>query len=719
MAETYTARELHTFIGLRHSFTSPTANKNRNINALTILICELLTYFVSRQRLNGLSQDTMKKPDNMDNSATHRGVYFVITLGVALSMMLILVGIYNARQTGVIADTNIQTSLKIQQLSDSLRIHQESMSSAIEFAVTSGEAHWRNNYENSLLKLQDVMHTSSLAVTHTIVDEILQQNQRVIAQERQLFKLVAAGKRDDAFALLASDEYQEIKIVQEQQALTLRATLNRKAKENIEQFNTKLNKTTLVLSVQIFLISGIWIYVMYVLRKWHKQQDAHSDQLTRLAHFDTLTGIGNRALFQIRLEAAFQQSRRNNTPVGLLLMDIDHFKDINDSLGHDVGDELLIRVATELKRACRESDTVIRLGGDEFAIIVNNFEQKRDTAVLGNKILSIFQQPLLLKKREIKTGTSIGLAFYPDDAATAEELLRKADMALYEAKRNGRANFKYFDRNIEIAARKKVAMQADIAEALEQDQFELHYQPLIDLASNSVIGVESLIRWNHPKQGFIPPDDFISIAEESRQVVAIGTWVLRQACEQQTRWEQRGLPSLSIAVNLSGVQFDEPDLIETVESIMRETRIQHDRLTLEITESTLMETNGDVVAKLHALNSLGLKLAIDDFGTGYSSLAYLKRFPIHHLKIDRAFVKDLPHDSHDIAIARSIIKMAHELQINVVAEGIEELAQFNFLKKAECNYGQGYYFGKPMPAKDFEEWLLHAQNSYGNIRHLK
>jgi len=663
----------------------------------------------------------MTQPDNMENSATHRGVYIAVTLGVALSMILIVVGIFNARQTGVIADANIQTSLKIQQLSDSLRIHQESMSSAIEFAVTSGEAHWRNNYENSLLKLQDVMHTSSLSLadTHSIVDDILRQNQRVIAQERQLFKFVAAGEREAAFALLASDEYQEVKIIQEQQALTLRATLDRKAKENIEQFNTKLNKTTMVLSVQIILISGIWIYVMYVLRKWHKQQDAHSHQLTRLAHFDTLTGIGNRALFQIRLEAAFEQSRRNNSHVGLLLMDIDHFKDINDNLGHDVGDELLIRVATELKRACRESDTVIRLGGDEFAIIVNNFDQKRDTAVLGNKILSIFEQPLLLKNREIKTGTSIGLAFYPDDAGTAEELLRKADMALYEAKRNGRANFKYFDRTIEIAARKKVAMQADISEALEHDQFELHFQPLIDMASNSVIGVESLIRWNHPKHGFIPPDEFISIAEESRQVVAIGRWVLRQSCEQQVRWEQRGLPSLSMAVNLSGVQFDEPDLIQTVETIMRETRIQNDRLTLEITESTLMETSGDVVAKLHALNSLGLKLAIDDFGTGYSSLAYLKRFPIHHLKIDRAFVKDLPHDSHDIAIARSIIKMAHELQINVVAEGIEELAQFNFLKNAECNYGQGYYFGKPMPANDFEDWFQHAQNNYSHIRHLQ
>jgi diguanylate cyclase (GGDEF)-like protein len=401
-------------------------------------------------------------------------------------------------------------------------------------------------------------------------------------------------------------------------------------------------------------------------------------------------------------------------------MDIDHFKDINDSLGHDIGDHLLIKVAEELQKACRESDTVVRLGGDEFAIIATNIDKKRDSAILGNKILSIFEQPLQIQTHQIKTGTSIGLAFYPDDAESADELVRKADMALYEAKRHGRANFKFFDTAIEIAARNKANMQADLQIAIDQNQFALHYQPIIDIAKNSVIGVECLLRWEHPEQGNISPDKFIPIAEESRLIVSIGAWVLRAACEQQVAWENKRLPSINMAVNLSAVQFNERDLLEQVEQVMLDTGIRENQLTLEITESTLMETEGDLIAKLHALKSLGLKLAIDDFGTGYSSLAYLKRFPIHHLKIDREFVKDLPHDSHDIAIARSIIKMAHELQIDVVAEGIENQAQLNFLKEAECNYGQGYHFGKPMPAKEFEDWLtLYSNQNYNNIRAIK
>lgn len=657
---------------------------------------------------------------NIPHAENKSKVHISVTLAVAVSLVLIMAGIWNAHKTGQIAEENIKTSLQLQRLSDSIRFHQESMSSAIEYALTTGEAHWHNSYENSLLNLQDVMHTTDMSFSNSIVEKIQREHGKVIALERQIFDHIADGNQDSAFSLLASDNYQDIKIEQEQDALTLRATLDRKAKSIIDTLKDRLDRTTLALVMQIVLIVAIWLYIIAIVRRWQRHQGKHSEELTRLAHYDALTGIGNRALFQLRLEGAFQQSRRDNKAVGLILMDIDHFKDINDSLGHDIGDHLLIKVAEELQKACRESDTVVRLGGDEFAIIATNIDKKRDSAILGNKILSIFEQPLQIQTHQIKTGTSIGLAFYPDDAESADELLRKADMALYEAKRHGRANFKFFDTAIEIAARNKANMQADLQIAIDQNQFALHYQPIIDIAKNSVIGVECLLRWEHPEQGNITPDKFIPIAEESRLIVGIGAWVLRAACEQQVAWENKRLPSINMAVNLSAVQFNERDLLEQVEQVMLDTGIRENQLTLEITESTLMETEGDLIAKLHALKSLGLKLAIDDFGTGYSSLAYLKRFPIHHLKIDREFVKDLPHDSHDIAIARSIIKMAHELQIDVVAEGIENQAQLNFLKEAECNYGQGYHFGKPMPAKEFEDWLtLYSSQNYNNIRAIK
>lgn len=657
---------------------------------------------------------------NIPHAQNKSKVHISVTLAVAVSLVLIMAGIWNAHKTGQIAEENIKTSLQLQRLSDSIRFHQESMSSAIEYALTTGEVHWHNSYETSLLNLQDVMHATDMTFSNSIVEKIQLEQGKVIALERQIFNHIADGNQDSAFSLLASDNYQDIKIEQEQDALTLRATLDRKAKSIIDTLKDRLDRTTLALVMQIVLIVAIWLYIIAIVRRWQRHQGKHSDELTRLAHYDALTGIGNRALFQLRLEVAFQQSRRDNKAVCLILMDIDHFKDINDSLGHDIGDHLLIKVAEELQKTCRESDTVVRLGGDEFAIIATNIDKKRDSAILGKKILSIFEQPLQIQTHQIKTGTSIGLAFYPDDAESADELLRKADMALYEAKRHGRANFKFFDTAIEIAARNKANMQADLQIAIDQNQFSLHYQPIIDIAKNSVIGAECLLRWEHPEQGNISPDKFIPIAEESRLIVNIGAWVLRAACEQQVAWENKRLPSINMAVNLSAVQFNERNLLEQVEQVMLDTGIRENQLTLEITESTLMETEGDLIAKLHALKSLGLKLAIDDFGTGYSSLAYLKRFPIHHLKIDREFVKDLPHDSHDIAIARSIIKMAHELQIDVVAEGIENQAQLNFLKEAECNYGQGYHFGKPMPAKEFEDWLtLYSNQNYNNIRAIK
>ncbi|MBT8139999.1 MAG: bifunctional diguanylate cyclase/phosphodiesterase [Gammaproteobacteria bacterium] len=659
----------------------------------------------------------MSAPDHKNQTVTNR-VYISITAAVLLSIALILSGIWNAEQTGQVAENNINASVKIRQLSDAFNLHQQSMSAAIDFAVTSGDASWRNNYENHLLDLNQVMLSAAATVDENIIAAMREKAKAVVETERELFRLIGEDQQVAAFELLASDSYQERKIEQEEQALTLRATLELRSRQIIENLSSRLRQTTFALIMQIVLIVMIWFYIVTVVKRWQLAQTEHRDELSKLAHYDPLTGIGNRALFQLRLESAFQQSKRDNKAVGLLLTDIDHFKDVNDNLGHDIGDKLLVAVAEKIKAACRESDTVIRLGGDEFAIIITNLDSKRDSGLLANKILSIFERDLNIHGHKISTGTSIGLAFYPDDAENGEELLRKADMALYEAKRAGRRNFKFFDAAIEASARNKVEMQKGLISALENKEFKLFYQPLINMSTGEVIGAESLIRWFHPETGMVPPDDFISVAEESRLIIPIGAWVLEEACRQQVAWEKRGMPPLSVAVNLSGVQFGESNLVDVVEKIMRKTGISKNLLTLEITESTLMEDVNAVVARLHALNALGLKLAIDDFGTGYSSLAYLKRFPIHHLKIDREFVNELPHNSHDIAIARSIIKMAHELGVSVVAEGIENQEQLDFLSESQCNYGQGYYFGKPMPADEFEQWydaVTQPQPEAGNM----
>lgn len=645
-----------------------------------------------------------KTPDNAR-------IQVSIAVTVIISILLVLVGIWNSNRVALLIEENSQTSLQFQQLSEGLKIHQEILSTAVEAAVTYNEANWLEIYRQSYIMLEDTLLTSAQVLQENMVEKILNDQQKAFALELEMFRLVETGEVDLAFIEFASSEYQDLKISLEQDSLTLRAMLEAKSKEKIAELKQNVENSTIALIIQVIIICTLWGWVSHIIRQWQSEQTKHADQLSKLAHYDSLTGIANRTLFHLRLDAAFAHANRQKNAVALLLMDLDHFKDINDTLGHDAGDELLKYAATEIQKVLRETDTLARLGGDEFAVIATDIHEKRDITMLVTKILAIFDNKIRIKNKEVITGTSIGVAFYPDDTTNADELLRKADMALYDAKRNGRSKGKWFDPSIENAAKHKQEMQAEIITALQENQFEVYYQPLIDLKTDRIIAVESLVRWNHPSKGFISPDDFISIAEESRQIVEIGRWVLEEACRQQVEWCRDGIADIGVAVNLSGVQFNEANLTRTVQDIIEHSGISPQKLCLEITESTLMETQDDVIRKLYSLKALGLKLAIDDFGTGYSSLAYLKRFPIHHLKIDREFVNDLPDDLHDVAIARSIIKMAHELGIEVVAEGIENTAQLRFLADAKCNIGQGYHYGKPMPNHEFVAWIEHNYGS--------
>ena len=666
-------------------------------------------YSQKEQSLAAIDRRSLVTASNANASANNRynlAVYLTISVSVLISIALILTGIFNAQRTSEVADKSIARSLKLQQLNDSLEIHQEAMSAAVEFAITSGESQWRNNYENSLLHLQESLSAVGESIDLPIAAQIRSGLANIVQVEREIFRRISTGDQAGAFSLLASDKYQEKKVGQEQQSLTLRATLSKESTEVIETLKTRLKRTTIALTSQLALMIAIWSYVVHFLRKWQQTQAAHNQELKKLAHYDSLTGIGNRALFHIKLAEAFERAENTGTSVGLILMDIDHFKDINDSLGHEMGDKLLKYFANELNNACRSSDTVIRLGGDEFAIILCDVRSENYTAVFCKKILSLFNRSVYIQDQPIKTGTSIGVSFYPKDANQADGLLRKADLALYEAKRTGRAQYQFFNESIETRAKDKLDMLEAIEHAVDNDEFELAYQPIINLRTNEIIGVESLIRWRRPGVGLVNPADFISLAEESGLIMPIGKWVLRSACFQQLKWKKELGISISISVNLSGVQFHQMNLLSDVENALNCSGIETEKLTLEITESTLMETEGDVVEKLNALRSLGIKLSIDDFGTGYSSLAYLKRFPINFLKLDKAFVSDLPEDRRDVAIARSVITMAHELGVEVVAEGIEEIDQLNFLTQAGCDRGQGYYYGKPMTANEFSHYLM-------------
>jgi diguanylate cyclase (GGDEF)-like protein len=661
----------------------------------------MFNYWIKgKQIINNQSVKDKKK-----SQLKKTNVDFLIKIAATISVILVFAGIWNAYHTGQIADQKIEKSLELQKVSASIKREYNEISSAVNFALTSGDRLWNNRYEKSLLELNKSLHISSKLGDKSFPTKTQKSLSEISLLDREIFNLISNKKNNQAFSLFSSSDYQVIRFTLAKDVSETSLNLNQQAEIIITSLKNRVLKTTLILILQVFAIIGIWLYVLSMLKLWRKEQNIHSKELIKLAHYDSLTGIGNRALFKIRLEAAFKQSRRDSKAVGLMLMDLDHFKEINDSLGHGVGDELLIKVADKLKTISRESDTVIRLGGDEFAIIVTNINTQLDAMRLGEKILSIFENPMQIKQHEIKTSTSIGLSFYPDDAINSEELLRKADMALYEAKRMGRSQVKFFDAKIDIAARNKAQIQDEILIGLEKNQFSLHYQPIIDIKTNKVISVESLLRWDHPTKGSIPADTFIPIAEESRLIIELGSWVAKTACEQQVAWENKNFGSLNIAINLSPVQFHQENLLNEFDELVKQTGIKKDKLTIEITESTLMENRHDLINKLHALRSLGIKLAIDDFGTGYSSLAYLKRFPINYLKIDKEFTRELPNNTHDISISRSIIKMAHELGINVIAEGIENTQQLQFLGKSNCDSAQGFLIAKPMSKENFEDWF--------------
>jgi diguanylate cyclase (GGDEF)-like protein/PAS domain S-box-containing protein len=430
------------------------------------------------------------------------------------------------------------------------------------------------------------------------------------------------------------------------------------------------------------------------------------EQLAYRAYHDALTDLPNRTLLVDRLRQALARGVRGQHRVSVLFIDLDEFKVVNDSLGHAVGDQLLIATANRLRAGVRPGDTVARLGGDEFIVLLEDLADTDEARAVAARILAQFETPFKLAEREVFVGASIGIALSGAEVRLPDDLLRQADAAMYAAKSRGKGHSQVFEPGMQAQPMQRLTLEADLRRALERDELRLYYQPIVDLHTGQVRGVEALLRWQHPERGLVPPDQFVPLAEETGLIVPIGRWVLQEACRQAREWRDGG-PALVMSVNISSRQFQHPGLVDDVAQALRAADLPASDLRLEITESVAMEAGVATVETLQALKGLGVTLAIDDFGTGYSSLAYLKRFPVDTLKIDRSFVDGLGQDPQDTAIVRSVITIAKTLNLAVTGEGIENLEQFEELRALACDEGQGFYFARPTPGPELTR-LIHA-----------
>jgi len=465
------------------------------------------------------------------------------------------------------------------------------------------------------------------------------------------------------------------------------------------------------------LLTSVLLYLLLV-RQWRRLMEAHAateaataeraardEQVAYLSQHDALTGLPNRGLFADRLAMALAQAHRDNKRVAVMQLDLDHFKVINDSAGHDVGDGVLKAVARRLLDSVREGDTVARQGGDEFTLIFPNLPATRVAALIAGKLLRSLSTGLQVDGQEYFVNASIGIALYPDDAGQAADLLRGAEAAMYRAKQQGRNSYQFFTSDINARVADRLSIENGLRNALAREELRLVYQPQIAVATGRVVGLEALLRWTSAELGVITPDRFIPIAEEINAIVPIGTWVLRTACRQAAAWHQAGLTDLRVVVNMSARQFAAHDLVATVRIMLGESGIPPSSLELEITESDVMVDPEATIRVLRELRALGISISLDDFGTGYSSMSYLKRFDVDVLKIDRSFVRDIPTDKDASMIAASLIGLAHNLGMIVVAEGVEEEEQLRFLGEAGCDLIQGYLLSRPLEVEQVSDFV--------------
>ncbi|MEG3640940.1 two-component system response regulator [Magnetococcus sp. PR-3] len=433
-------------------------------------------------------------------------------------------------------------------------------------------------------------------------------------------------------------------------------------------------------------------------------------KLERLAYYDALTQLPNRMLFHDRLEHEFYAAQRHRKQVAVFFIDLDRFKQVNDTLGHSAGDELLQHVAQRLEGCVRANDTVARMGGDEFTVILADIHDNESVARVARKVLEELQKSIHIKGHDIFVGASIGIALYPTNGSNVETLTKNADMAMYRAKESGRGNYKFFSEEMNVSTSERLSLEAQLHHAVNNQHLEVHYQPKLNMQTGIMVGMEALVRWPQDDGSMIPPDHFIPVAEETGLIVPLGQWVMRQAMQDCAQWVAKSDHSLRVAVNLSAREFQAPGLVASIEQGLQETGLAPAHFEVEITESLMMHDVETAIATLKQISDLGIHIAMDDFGTGYSSLSYLKQFPIHSLKVDRSFVQDVPDDANDIEIIAAILSLAKVLNLKVVAEGVETMDQVTFLKQNHCDECQGYYFSKPLSKLDFDAFLPEVES---------
>jgi diguanylate cyclase (GGDEF)-like protein len=448
------------------------------------------------------------------------------------------------------------------------------------------------------------------------------------------------------------------------------------------------------------MILGTWLSLRIL-----QQRERVNDRISHIAFHDDLTALPNRLMLKQYLDQTLSRHRRTKTPLAILLMDLDRFKVINDSLGREAGDGLLRQVAERLRAQAREGDTVARVGGDEFVVLIESQSNLADVSACAQRLMDHLSAPYALGRQECHVTLSIGISVFPKDGSDSQQLLKAADAAMYQAKETGGNTYRYYLPSMDVHTLERLELESDLGHALERGEFLLHYQPMVDVASGLITGVEALLRWQHPVRGLVPPLDFIPLAEETGLIVAIGEWVLATACARNRAWQLQGVTDLKVAVNLSARQFADPLFLPRLTQIVEASGLDPSSLELEITESVVMARGECAVTALEQLKLLGVQLAIDDFGTGYSSLAYLKRFPIDTLKVDRSFIRDIPGDSGDRNITRAIIAMAHGLGLKVVAEGVETAEQLKFLRAQRCDSVQGFLLHRPLPENEVAQVL--------------
>jgi diguanylate cyclase (GGDEF)-like protein len=443
------------------------------------------------------------------------------------------------------------------------------------------------------------------------------------------------------------------------------------------------------------------------------ERKRYQEELEHHANYDVLTGLPNRNLLHDRLKQAVY-SQRDVRPIAVVFIDLDHFKFMNDSLGHTQGDKLLAIIGERLESMVREGDTVARLGGDEFVLVLNDQSKEEVIYRAMRRVLAKVSEPMVIDGQELYITCSAGVSLFPQDGPDVETLLKNADAAMYRAKEHGRNNFKFFTPEMNDLANERLALEHSLRRALERNELVLHYQPKVGLDDGTLSGAEALVRWQHPEWGLIAPERFIPIAEETGLIVEIGEWVIRTACRQNRAWQDAGLPPVILSVNLSARQFRQDHLVKLLKEILDETGVKPEHLEMELTESLLMHNAKAAIAILRGMKSIGVKLSLDDFGTGYSSLNCLSRLPIDALKIDKSFVQHIGDQEHgdDRILVQAIISLGHSLNLRVIAEGVETAAQLQFLEDHRCDEVQGFYFGKPMPADEFTRFLMERRSGW-------